>query len=164
MAVEPKTFNPHTWETNDDSMVGTYAEIGFLEPIYDMDKNDGSYTWAYEMATAVEDYTQKVSSAEREKWGIKDGEKERMYKISLNPDAKWADGTPINADTYVYSMKELLNPKLINYRANNFVSGSSSIVGALDYFWSTRDMYVTLDEYLDFPDRKSTRLNSSHSA
>ena len=116
MAVEPKTFNPHTWETNDDSMVGTYAEIGFLEPIYDMDKNDGSYTWAYEMATAVEDYTQKVSSAEREKWGIKDGEKERMYKISLNPDAKWADGTPINADTYVYSMKELLNPKLINYR------------------------------------------------
>ena len=151
MAVEPKTFNPHTWETNDDSMVDTYAEIGFLEPIYDMDKNDGSYTWAYEMATAVEDYTQKVSSAEREKWGIKDGEKERMYKISLNPDAKWADGTPINADTYVYSMKELLNPKLINYRANNFVSGSSSIVGALDYFWSTRDMYVTLDEYLDFP-------------
>ena len=49
-------------------MVGTYAEIGFLEPIYDMDKNDGSYTWAYEMATAVEDYTQKVSSAE-EKMG-----------------------------------------------------------------------------------------------
>ena len=68
MAVEPKTFNPHTWETNDDSMVGTYAEIGFLEPIYDMDKNDGSYTWAYEMATAVErseEHTSELQSLSR---------------------------------------------------------------------------------------------------
>lgn len=150
MAIEPKTFNPHTWETNDDSLVSSYAEIGFLEPIYDVAKNDGSYTWAYEMATGISDYTQLATAAEKEKWGVKPDEKERLYKIELNPNAKWANGTPINAHTYVYSMKQLLNPEMINYRANNYVSGSSSIMGAYDYFWSGRDSYVTLDEYPTF--------------
>lgn len=151
MAIEPTTFNPHTWETNTDSIVSSYAEIGFLEPIYDMEKNDGSYTWSYEMATDIVDYTPQATEAEKEKWGIEDGEKERMYKISLNPNAKWANGEPINAETYVYSMKQLLDPKMINYRANNFVSGDSSIAGAYEYFWSTRDQYVTLDEYAEYP-------------
>ncbi len=151
MAIEPTTFNPHTWETNTDNLVSSYAEIGFLEPIYDMEKNDGSYTWSWEMATDIVDYTPNATSAEREKWNIKDGEKERMYKISLNPDAKWEDGTPINANTYVYSMKQLLDPKMINYRANNYVSGSSSIAGAYDYFWSTRDQYVELEKYPEYP-------------
>ena len=151
MAVEPTTFNPHTWETNTDSIVSSYAEIGFLEPIYDMEKNDGSYTWSYEMATDIVDYTANATAAEREKWGIEAGEKERMYKISLNPNAKWEDGTPINADSYVYSMKQLLNPKLINYRANNYISGDSSIVGAYDYFWSSRDNYVMVSDYPEYP-------------
>lgn len=151
MAIEPTNFNPHTWETNTDSIVAGYAETGFVEPIYDVNSEDGAYTWAYEMATAIEDYTPNATEEEKAKWGIGADETNRMYKISLNPDAKWADGTPINADTYVYSMKELLNPKMHNYRANNYVSGDSSIVGASTYYWSGHDQYVTLDEYLEFP-------------
>lgn len=151
VAVEPTNFNPHTWETNQDRLISSYAEIGFVEPIYDTVKDDGSYTWAYEMATAIEDYTPNATDAEREKWGIGADETNRMYKISLNPNAKWANGVAINADTYVYSMKQLLNPKMHNYRANNFVSGDSSIVGAKDYYWAGLDEYVTIDKYLEYP-------------
>lgn len=150
VAVEPANFNPHTWETNSDSIIASYAEIGFVEPIYDIEKNDGSYTWAYEMATAIEDYTPNATAEEKEKWEIEDGQTSRMYKISLNPDAKWANGTPINADTYVYSMKQLLDPKMHNYRANNYVSGDSSIYGANAYYWSGCDEYTTLDNYPTF--------------
>ena len=151
MAIEPTNFNPHTWETNTDSIVAGYAETGFVEPIYDVNSEDGAYTWAYEMATAIEDYTPNATAEELAKWGIEEGETNRMYKISLNPDAKWADGTPINADTYVYSMEQLLNPKMHNYRANNYVSGDSSIAGASTYYWSGHDEYVALDKYLNFP-------------
>ncbi len=156
MAVEPNTFNPHTWETNSDNTVSGYAEIGFLEPVYDTEKNDGSYTWSWEMATNIEDYTSKATTEEADKWNLYEKDEEgnqvrqtsgRMYKISLNKDAKWANGENITADDYVYSMKELLNPKMLNYRANNFVSGSSAISGAYDYFWNGRDNYVTLDNY-----------------
>lgn len=157
IAVEPTNFNPHTWETNSDSVISGYAEMGFVEPIYDMVKKDGSYTWAYEMATAIEDYTASATAEEKAKWNIKDEETSgRMYKISLNPNAKWANGTPINADTYVYSMQQLLDPKMHNYRANNYISGDSSIVGASTYYWSGCLNYVTLDEYPAFGTTNTT--------
>ncbi len=151
IAVEPSDFNPHTWENNSDSVISGYAEIGFIEPVYDTEKNDGSYTWAYEMATAIEDYTSSATAEEKAKWGIgADETSGRMYKISLNKNAKWANGVAINADTYVYSMQQLLNPKMHNYRANNFISGDSSIVGANDYYWGGCTTFVTLDENPSF--------------
>ena len=161
IAVEPTNFNPHTWETSSDSLISSYAEIGFVEPIYDVEKDDGSYTWAYEMATNIEDYTSQATAEEKEQWGIKEDETEgRMYKISLNPDAKWADeeGTPINADTYVYSMKQLLNPDMDNYRANNYVSGDSSIVGADDYYWQGTVTYPRPSQFTAFPVTEGAKL------
>lgn len=163
IAIEPADFNPHTWETNTDSIISSYAEIGFVEPIYDMEKNDGSYTWAYEMATAIEDYTPNATPEEREKWGLGDDTEGRMYKISLNPAAKWADGTPINADTYVYSMKQLLNPDMRNYRANSYISGDSSIVGANEYFNSGAPLYSPVVTYSDGknPDPDHVDINTT---
>ncbi len=55
------------------------------------------------------------------------------YTIDLNPNNCWADGTPINADTYVYSMKQVLNPKLLNYRAADYYAQDFSIAGAEAY-------------------------------
>ena len=47
----------------------------------------------------------------------------------------WQDGTKINADTYIYSMKAMLDPAMQNYRANNYYSGESAIAGAMEYFY-----------------------------
>ncbi|HCO61994.1 MAG TPA: hypothetical protein DIT49_00565, partial [Clostridiales bacterium] len=52
-----------------------------------------------------------------------------MFEIALNPDAKWQDGSVINADSYIYSMKQLLNSKMRNYRANLYISGESAVAG-----------------------------------
>lgn len=150
MAIEPADFNPHTWETNSDRVIANYAEIGFVEPIYDNEKKDGSYTWSWEMATDIQDVTSSASKEEKEKWGIRDGETNRMYQISLNPDAKWANGEKINADSYVYSMKQLLNPKMHNYRANNFVSGDAAIVGASNYYWQGSTKYLPIADYPNY--------------
>ncbi|MDE7100625.1 MAG: hypothetical protein K2O05_02090, partial [Anaeroplasmataceae bacterium] len=150
VAIEPSDFNPHTWETNSDDLIATYATIGFVEPIYDVVKDDGSYTWSWEMATNIEDYTPKATKEEKEKWGIKENETNRMYQISLNPDAKWSNGNDITADDYIYSMQQLLNPKMHNYRASNYVSGDSSIVGASDYYWQGSTNYVLISQYPNY--------------
>ncbi len=36
------------------------------------------------------------------------------WTIKINPKAKWANGDPINADTFIYSWKMALDPKMLN--------------------------------------------------
>ncbi len=136
MGASPLTWNPHTWETNADSYISSYCEMALVEPIL---AEDGvNFEWCYEMATAVEDIT--ATFADKAKWNI-DGDANRVYKITLNPDAEWADGTKINADTYMYSMKALLDPAMQNYRANTYYSGASAILNADKYFKSGLPIY-----------------------
>ena len=90
------------------------------------------------MATAIEDITKDF--ADKAKWNITEDEG-RVFKITLNPDAAWEDGTKINADTYIYSMKQLLNPKMQNYRANTYYSGDVALMNAVKYFNSELPIY-----------------------
>jgi ABC-type oligopeptide transport system substrate-binding subunit len=71
------------------------------------------------------------------KWGIKAGQTGRVWKIDLNQSAKWEDGTVINADSYVESMKEDLDPAMKNYRAQAYYIGDTGIAGARNYFNGT---------------------------
>ena len=142
MGAGPTNWNPHTWETNADNYFAGYTEMGLVEPT--LVKETGSYTWTFEMATGVEDVTAEYAADAtlREKWGVaEDATANKVYRISLNEDAKWADGTPINADTYIYSMEQLLNPKMQNYRANTYYSGSSALKNAALYFASESPVY-----------------------
>ncbi len=41
-------------------------------------------------------------------------EDRRTYTFSLRQDAKWSDGTPLNAKDFVYGMLRILNPKVIS--------------------------------------------------
>ncbi len=36
------------------------------------------------------------------------------WQIKINPKAKWSNGDPINADTFMYSWKMALDPKMLN--------------------------------------------------
>lgn len=160
----PTNWNPHTWEDSSAEEITGYSEIGFVDFTYDPD-NEGGYKTVYEMATDIKDITADttvVDSAFRDKWGIEEGEEGRVWEIDLNENAKFASGTAINADTYVTSMQYLLDPELKNYRANNYYSGDSSIVGAFNYFkqgateltnvGSIPSKWVTVGQtlYLDF--------------
>ena len=134
-------WNPHTWETNADSGMLGYIESPFVD-VTVKNSTSGEYQWVYEMATSITDVTashrddlvkyKSTLPESAESWDEVD--KDFVYEIKLNPEAQWQDGTKINADSYIYSMKQLLAPELQNYRANNYYTGESAIAGAYEYY------------------------------
>ena len=129
MEASPTNWNPHTWEMNSDSEIMSYIEMGLVD--VQIAADGVNFEWVMEMAEDINDITKDY--ADKAKWGITE-DAGRVWEIKLNKAAQWADGTPINADTYVYSMQQLLSSEMKNYRAGNYVSGDSSIVGAEGYF------------------------------
>ncbi len=140
-------WNPHTWETSAESSMLGYITSPFVT-IEALDTVEGLYQWVGEMATGIKDVTaQKQDLLTQYKVNLPEGQtasdvtKGYVFEFTLNPDAKWEDGTPINADSYVYSMQQLLNPQMKNYRANLYISGESAIAGGFDYYYSLDEGY-----------------------
>ncbi|MBO4652068.1 MAG: hypothetical protein J5649_01990 [Lachnospiraceae bacterium] len=134
-------WNPHTWETSGDSSIMSYVTTPFVDLQID-DSENALYQWIYEMATSVTDVT-KDHQDDLTKFAVNlpagtaanavtEG---YIFDIALNKNAKWEDGTPINADSYIYSMKAMLDPEMQNMRANGYWSGESAIAGAKAYYY-----------------------------
>lgn len=139
-------WNPHDYETNDDSYLKDFIECGFynfvfnddIHPVEGKDAYEG-YKIIPEMAASEPVDVTETIKAEHPEFNIPtSATKGYAYTIDLNQNACWQDGTPINADTYVYSMQQLLDPTLINYRATDYFSGSLCIAGAETYFYGGR--------------------------
>ena len=130
----PNTFNFHDNDTIE--FITTYTEIGLWNLILN-DTADG-YEWSCEMAAEEpEDITAQYAGDE--KWGIPaDATSGYAWKVTLNPDAKWDDGTPINADSYIYSMKNMLSPEMNNIRASDFYT-KLPIKYAENYYMSNKE-------------------------
>lgn len=112
---------PTTWNSHDVEIVEYitgYTEI----PLWNLVLNDTAdgYTWVDELAAGEpEDITAEYAGDE--KWGVPaDATEGYAWRITLNPDAKWEDGTPITADSYVYSIQQLLNPEMNNLNASAY--------------------------------------------
>ena len=137
-------WNPHTWENSADSSV-----LGYIEaPLADLTAKDtvtGEYQWIFVAATDIKDVTAE-NQADLVKYGAAetDATEGYVFEIKLRPEMKWQDGTPINADTYVYSMKALLDPEMKNYRAGNYYSGESALAGALAYYNQGAPIYAAV--------------------
>ena len=155
VSVMATNWNPHTYQTTDDAYPVNTADIriGLYELIFNDELHpvEGKepftgYVVLPEMAASLPvDVTEQVK-AEHPEFGIpEDMTSGYAYTIDLNPDACWEDGTPINADTYVYSMQKLLDPKLLNYRAVDYYGQNFSIAGAEEYANAGRT--VDLDNY-----------------
>lgn len=143
-------WNPHTWENSTDNTINGYITSSFVD-ISILDSENGVYQWVYEMATYITDVT-KEHQDDLTKYGatLPDGKSASqvtngyVFEIGLNPDAKWEDGTPINADTYIYSMQQLLNPQMFNYRANLYISGESALAGGSNYYYSGSPIFEAI--------------------
>ena len=135
-------WNPHTWEVNADDAVNGYITSPFVTMSI-LDSEDGVYQWVYEMATYIKDVTAE-NQADLEKYPVQlqegktaaDTTEGFVFEIGLNPKAAWQDGTPITADTYIYSMKQLLAPEMKNYRANLYYAGESAVAGGAEYYYA----------------------------
>lgn len=145
LEASPLCWNAHAWETNADNYIQLYCEMGLVDVQM---TEDGSWEWVYEMADSITDIT--ADFADKEKWGIGADETGRVWEIKLNKDACWEDGTAINADTYVNSLKLLLDPEMKNYRANLKYDPNQSVTaiqGAMNYYNNDKagqPIYATL--------------------
>lgn len=122
---------PHTWETSGDAYILGYTTVGFYS--FALNSSKTGWTIVDEMAVgAPEDVTQDYVG----RYGIREGERAKAWKISLNPKACWDNGVAINADTYIYSYRELLNGKMMNRRADALYAGDFAVVNGKNYLYS----------------------------
>ena len=137
-------WNPHSWETSDDSYVLGYITTALYDFVLNEDKS--GYTIIPEAAAAM---PVDVTADYVGQYGIVAGESAKAWKIALNPAMTWNDGTKINAETYVYSMKQLLDPLALNRRADSFYSGDFEIVNAKAYFYNGKTSYALAGSALE---------------
>ena len=136
MSVFPTNWNPHTYETNDDSTILGYTSQGFFTFDYN-DTLDG-YKVVPEMATKdPEDVTSQFVG----KYGITEDSVNQVYKLTLRSDMKWEDGTPITAHDFVTSAKLLLDPIAQNYRADSLYSGNLVLANSKAYLYQGQSVY-----------------------
>lgn len=138
-ATTSMNWNPLAWETSDDSYVLDYIS----SPFYDWVLNSDQSGWSIVPEMAA-DYPVDVTSEYVGQFGVAEGETGKAWKVALNPNAVWEDGTPINADTYIYSYQQLLDPAQLNRRADSLYAGDFTIVGAQGYFYSGTTTYDDL--------------------
>lgn len=148
-------WNPHTWETSADDSIRGYLSAPLATMSID-DSENGVYQWVFVAATSVEDVTKdhqddltKYAVTLPEGQTVEQTEKGYVFEIKLNPDMKWEDGTVINADTYIYSMKALLDPAMRNYRANLYYDGESAVAGGNTYYNSGSPIYAAMEAGYD---------------
>ena len=133
-SVMPSNWNEFTYADNNDTQIMSYISSSFFSYDYKFENDkkfnadgsinkagivDGAFTTNYDAATKLEDVTATVDA----KWGYTDEQKAEggyAWKITLRDDLKWDDGTPITAADFVYSMKALLDPEFMNFRANTY--------------------------------------------
>ena len=68
------------------------------------------------------------------------------WRITLRPEACWANGDPINADTMIYSFKMGLDPVLSNQMADFISDQDITILNAKAYSKQTSDAPVSWDD------------------
>lgn len=154
VSVLASNWNPHTYQTSDEAYPEDFLRVGLYGFIYNDDLHPVEGKEAYtgyqiipEMAASEPvDVTEQVK-AEHPEFNIPESATAGFaYTIDLNENAVWEDGTPINADTYVYSMQQLLRPELLNYRAADYYSGDLVIAGAQNYANQGQTKIVTVGE------------------
>lgn len=129
-------WSTHTWETSDDSYVLDKIAPGF----YGFALNSTKDGWSVICEMAAE-LPVDVTADYVGKYGIQAGDTAKAWKIALNPLACWEDGTPINADSYIYSYRELLDPVMKNRRADSLYAGDFIIYNAKEYFYQGSTSY-----------------------
>ena len=157
-AVMPSNWNEFTYADNNDTQIMSYIGSSFFDYDYKFEGDKkfnadgtinkaglvaGAYTTNYSAATMLEDVTSKVDA----KWGYTDAQKEEggyAWKITLRNDLKWDDGSAITAADFEYSMKELLDPAFMNFRANTYYD-TLMIKNSKNYFFQNEEgTYETL--------------------
>lgn len=135
VTTSPSNWNELTYQDNNDTEILDFISGSLFTFNFDFVKGqpvEGGYSINYDGATKLEDVTADYAGDPNYKVP-ETAESGYAYKITLRSDLKWDDGTPINADDFVYSMSEQLNPLFKNFRADSYYNGSTVICNAERY-------------------------------
>ena len=156
VALLSDNWNPHTCQSADENYPNQFLSKGLyslvfndsLHPVQGMEPYSG-YTVIPEMAAKLpRDITREFRQSHKE-FKLPAGAQEGyVYVIALNPNAQWENGKIITADTYVESMKRLLEPDLQNAGAAEMYSGEFVVAGAEDYVNQGRSIMLSLQNLL----------------
>ena len=130
-----------SWETSDDRNIADYITT----PFYAFKLNSAKDGYSI-VPEAAADYPVDVTAEYVGQLGVKEGETGKAWRIALNPEMCFEDGTKANADDYVYSMQQQLNPKMLNRRADSWYDGTFSIVNAKNYLYAGKTTYDAIPE------------------
>ena len=148
----PSNWNEFTYADNNDTQIMSYIGSSFFTYDYKFENDQkynadgsinkagivaGAYTTNYDAATKLEDVTATVDA----KWGYTADQKAEggyAWKITLRNDLKWDDGTAITAADFVWSMKQLLDPAFMNFRANTYYD-TLMIKNSKAYFFQNQE-------------------------
>ena len=129
-------WDPLAWETQSDRVILDYISSGFYTFVLNSDMS--GYSLALEMAS---DVAQDVTAEYVGKFGVAEGETGKAWRIPLKKDITWDDGTKITAADFEYSIKELLNPKTKNRRADSYYAGDFVVYNAKNYLYAGETAY-----------------------
>lgn len=137
----PTSWNYHTYQSNSSTYILDYAS----DSLYTFDYNDDLSGYKIVPSMAAGD-PKDVTAEYVGKYGINEGMKNKVYAIPLKTNLKFDNGEVINANTFVESMKLLLDPTAKNFRADNtYKSGDLKIFNAEQYV--KQNSYGTGDSF-----------------
>lgn len=154
VSTMPSGWNPHTYQTEDDGVPLDWT----ISSLYSMVFNDANhpvegkdpftgYAIVPEMAADFPvDVTEEIK-ASHPQFGIPaSATSGYAWKVTLRDDLKWEDGTPIKAVDFVESLKRVLDPEKLNYRAADYYTGSYVVANAIKYALAGNASYTSFAE------------------
>lgn len=145
-------WNPHTYQTSDASYPADFMYVGLYGFFFNDEVTHKSstgaaafegYVIAPEMAAEFPvDVTEEVKASHPQYNIPESATAGYAYKIALNQNATWSNGVAINADTYVYSMQQVLNPLLKNYRGADYFGEGLPIANGANYYYQGSSTYI----------------------
>lgn len=66
---------------------------------------------------------------------------ELNWQFTIREEAQWSNGDPINADTYMYTFKTILDPQMTNAMATFLADNNITILNAYDYMLQGTEGY-----------------------
>lgn len=158
------TWSPTDWETNTESAIQGYTTTYFYDFMMNATK-DGYEIWPTGAAEMPVDVTAQYAG--NETYGVPaDATEGYAWQIELNPDMCWENGEAINADTYVYSLQQFLNPEMKNYRASTYYEGTFAIANAKAYYAGGGAVHNYAAEtvgYVSFEEAGEVYINTAES-
>lgn len=149
----PSLWSPAHRSSTLENAVYQYTESPLINFVMNDEKN--GYKVIPEMAEKLpSDVTDTLTEEEIKRFDLSldsNGakfSKGQKWLIELNKNAVFEDGTSINADTYIESLKRILDPKMQTRRASDYTSGKTAIANGdkyLSYGKKTREAFLDKD-------------------